>query len=65
MSAFDAVAHAMTTVSTGGFGTHDGGFEDFGPMAHYVAIVFMWLGALPFIRFIQLVRGNTRGIRHD
>ncbi len=65
MSAFDALAHAMTTVSTGGYGTHDNGFEAFGVMAHYVAIVFMWLGALPFIRFIQLARGNTRGFWHD
>ncbi|MDH3665506.1 MAG: TrkH family potassium uptake protein [Paracoccaceae bacterium] len=65
MSAFDALAHAMTTVSTGGYGTHDNGFEEFGVMAQYVAIAFMWLGALPFIRFIQLARGNTRGIWHD
>jgi trk system potassium uptake protein TrkH len=65
MSGFDALAHAMTTVSTGGYGTHDSGFEDFTPAAHYVGIAFMWLGALPFIRFIQLARGNTRGIRGD
>lgn len=65
MSGFDALAHAMTTVSTGGYGTYDSGFENFGPMTHYVAIAFMWLAALPFIRFVQLARGNTRGIRGD
>jgi trk system potassium uptake protein TrkH len=65
MSGFDALAHAMTTVSTGGYGNYDNGFEDFTPAAHYVGIVFMWLGALPFIRFVQLARGNTRGIRGD
>jgi trk system potassium uptake protein TrkH len=65
MSGFDALAHAMTTVSTGGYGTYDSSFENFGPMAHYVAIAFMWLAALPFIRFVQLARGNTRGIRGD
>jgi trk system potassium uptake protein TrkH len=65
MNGFDALAHAMTTVSTGGYGTHDSGFENFSPAAQYVAILFMWLAALPFIRFIQLARGNTRGIRGD
>jgi len=65
MSGFDALAHAMTTVSTGGYGTYDSSFKNFGPMAHYVAIAFMWLAALPFIRFVQLARGNTRGIRGD
>ena len=65
MSGFDALAHAMTTVSTGGYGTYDSGFMNFDPMTHYVAIAFMWLGALPFIRFVQLARGNTRGIRGD
>jgi trk system potassium uptake protein TrkH len=65
MNGFDALAHAMTTVSTGGYGTHDSGFENFSPSAQYVAVLFMWLAALPFIRFIQLARGNTRGIRGD
>ncbi|HSF94613.1 MAG TPA: TrkH family potassium uptake protein [Thermohalobaculum sp.] len=65
MTGFDALAHAMTTVSTGGFGTYDSGFENFSASAHYVGILFMWLGALPFIRFVQLARGNTRGILHD
>ncbi|MFQ5565917.1 MAG: TrkH family potassium uptake protein [Paracoccaceae bacterium] len=65
MSGFDAIAHAMTTVSTGGYGTYDTGFEHFSPAAHYVGIAFMWLGALPFIRFVQLARGNARGLRGD
>ena len=65
MSGFDALAHAMTTVSTGGYGTSDSSFRNFGPATHYVAIAFMWLAALPFIRFVQLARGNTRGIRGD
>ena len=43
MTVFEAFAHAMTTVSTGGYGTRDSGFEDFNALTHYVAIVFMWL----------------------
>ncbi len=65
MNGFDAVVHAMTTVSTGGFGNYDDGFETFTPSAHYVGVVFMWLGALPFLRFIQLARGHPGGLFAD
>ena len=54
MQSFDAAVHAMTTVSTGGMANTDASFIVYGPMAHYVAIVFMILAALPFIRFVQL-----------
>jgi len=49
MSAFDAVAHAFSTVSTGGFSTHDAslGFFD-NPLIEGIAILFMTLGAINF-----------------
>ncbi|MEO0621332.1 MAG: TrkH family potassium uptake protein [Pseudomonadota bacterium] len=65
MTAFDALCHAMTTVSTGGLGNYDDSFASFTPATHYVAVVFMWLAAMPFIRFIQLSRGNAAPIFHD
>lgn len=65
MGPFDAICHTMTTVSTGGMGNYDKGFEDFSNAAHYVAIVFMWLAAWPFIRFIQLSRGNVTPLWRD
>lgn len=65
MRPFEAIANTMTTVSTGGMSTRDTGFADFSPAAHYVAIVFMWLAAWPFVRFIQLGRGNARGLVRD
>lgn len=65
MTVFDALAHSMTTVSTGGFSTRDSSMALFSPAAHYVGIVFMILGALPFLRFIQLARGDTRGLLRD
>ncbi|PHR61553.1 MAG: potassium transporter TrkH [Robiginitomaculum sp.] len=49
MGAFDSIAHAMTTLATGGYSTSDaslGGFMDDG--ADLVAIAFMLAGALPF-----------------
>ena len=45
MSGFDALAHAFSTLATGGMGNHDSSFADFTPAAQYVATVFMLLGA--------------------
>ncbi len=55
MAPFDALTHAMTTVSTGGFSTHDEslGFYKGWPIM-WVAIVFMVAGALPFNFFIAI-----------
>ena len=41
-------------------GQHDASFIVYSPMAHYVAIVFMILAALPFVRFVQLASGTAR-----
>ena len=65
MSPFDAICHAMTTVSTGGMGNYDASFGVFGPGAQYVAIVFMALAAMPFLRLMQLARGNAGPMWRD
>ena len=60
MGGFDSVAHAMTTIATGGYSTSDaslGGFMDNG--ADLVGIAFMLAGALPFVRVFV---GRTRRI---
>jgi len=54
MDPFDATVHAMTTVATGGFANYDASFGAFAASAEYVAVVFMMLAALPFVRFVQL-----------
>jgi trk system potassium uptake protein TrkH len=49
MSVFDAVNHAMTTVSTGGYSTHDASIGYFGSAAvELVTIVLMVLGGTSF-----------------
>lgn len=65
MGHFDAAVHAMTTVSTGGMANSDASFFDYGPAAHYVAVVFMILAALPFVRFVQLASGHGRPLIRD
>jgi len=50
MPAFDAIAHSLTTVSTGGFSTHDESMAYYAsPAIEAVAILFMLLGATSFV----------------
>ena len=65
MSVFDATVHAMTTVSTGGMANYDTSFGHLHRSAEYVAVVFMLLSALPFVRFVQLMGGTARPLLHD
>jgi len=62
MNGFDAVAHAMTTLATGGYSTSDasmGGFIDDG--ADLVCIAFMMAGGMPFgIYLLLATRGDWR-----
>lgn len=49
MDGFDALAHAFSTVSTGGFSTHDTGLAHFHSYAvEMVAVVFMFFGGVNF-----------------
>ena len=63
MSWFDAINHAMTAVSTGGFSTRDAsiaGWEN--PLIEWVLVVFMMLGGMPFVRFISLVQKEIHAV---
>lgn len=56
MDFFNAINHAMTTVSTGGFSTSDSSFAQFDSLlVHWIAIVFMLAGAFPFVLFVRLL----------
>ena len=65
MTGFEAIAHAMTTIATGGFSTSDGSLGRFGPGAQWIATVFMVLGGLPFVLYLQTVRGNLTALLRD
>lgn len=59
MELFDAFNHALTTIATGGYSTHDLSFGYFkNPASSWVAIVFMIIGALPFVLIVQALRGQ-------
>lgn len=61
MGLFDAVCHAFSTVSTGGFSTHDTSFDHWNnPLIDSVAIVFMTLGGINFgLHYMAWRRATT------
>ena len=61
MDSFDAVAHAFSTVSTGGFSPYDAGLGHFHSYAiDMVAVVFMFLGAINFaLHFLAWRKKDT------
>jgi len=62
---FDAVVHALTTLSTGGFSTSDASFAVYSGIAEYAAAVFMILASLPFARYVQLLAGTAQPLLRD
>ncbi len=58
LSVFDAVTHAFTTLSTGGFSPHGDSLAGFSPYAQYVTILFMYLAGISFaLHFRALSQG--------
>ena len=59
MSFFDSLAHSFTTISTGGFSTHDQSFAYFQSTSILlIAIIFMIIGSLPFLVIAQTSINN-------
>ena len=61
MSIFDSIAHAMTTIATGGFSTHNdsiGFFEN--SNIEIIASIFIILGSIPFISYLKFSQGNRK-----
>lgn len=66
MGSFNALAHAMTTIATGGFSTFDSSFGMMDSVSiELTAIVFMLLGGLPFILFVKALRGSWSALFND
>ena len=61
MSIFDSVAHAMTTIATGGFSTYSDSIGHFhNPKIEIVSIIFIVLGSIPFIAYLKFVKGDKK-----
>lgn len=56
MTPFQAVAHALTTMSTGGFGTELESIGAFGAYTQWIVIVFMFLAGASFALHFRALR---------
>ena len=65
MSHFDALNHALTTIATGGFSTHDASFAYFDSYAlRWIATFFMTVCSLPFsILIVFFIKGRLDALR--
>ena len=63
METFDAICHALTTLSTGGFSTKGAGLGFWNsPYLEYITIVFMFLGGTNFTLYFYLFKGKFKKI---
>ncbi len=66
MNAFDAVNHAMTTISTGGYSTKDASIGYYNSVSiEIVGIVFMIAGALPLVWWARLADQRARAFTQE
>jgi trk system potassium uptake protein TrkH len=66
MSGFDALCHAFTTLSTGGFSTRNASIGAFqAPLIEWIVIVFMALGGVNFVLHYQAVTGRVAAVLRD
>lgn len=66
MTPFDAINHSMASISTGGFSTSDLSLANWSqPAVHWVAVVMMIFGSLPFTLYVATLRGNRRALFKD
>ena len=67
MSLWDAVNHALSTLSTGGFSTHTdsiGWFQS--PLIEYVAVLFMWIASVNFsLTYLFIVKHRVGQVFRD
>ncbi len=60
MTLFQAINHAFTTMSTGGFGTEATSIDGFSPYVQWVVIVFMFIAGTSFALHFRAVRDPGR-----
>jgi len=66
MSGFDAVAHALTTIPTGGFSTNARSVEEYAAATQWAIVVFMILGGANFaLLYAAFVRRHGRRFLRD
>ncbi len=60
LNLFDAIGYSFSTISTGGFCTHDDNFNSFhNPILEWLCVVFMLLGAINFSLHFSAIRRRS------
>jgi trk system potassium uptake protein TrkH len=63
MTTFEAVAHALTTISTGGYSTSDSSFGNWDDNGiQWIATLFMLAGGIPFVLYVRFLSGEHRAL---
>ena len=66
MTIFDSICHAMTTIATGGFSTHNDSIGFFkNSNIEIIASIFIILGSIPFISYLKFSQGNRKIFFND
>ncbi len=65
MNMFEAIDHAMTTLSTGGYSTSNQSMSHFSNSAHWIGTLFMFLGGLPFLLYVQSLNHRDNSLFKD
>ena len=65
MGKFDAICHSMSTISTGGFATHNNSVICFSPAIQWTILIFMLLSGINFTQLIYAFRGKPQRMLHD
>lgn len=65
MTNFDAICHAMSTISTGGFSTRNTSVMLDSACIQWIIALFMLLSGINFTQLIYLFRGKPQRLIHD
>lgn len=66
MDLFNALNHALTTVSTGGYSTSDNSMGQYDQLSIlFASTIFMILGGIPFFLFVRLLNGQFQPLLKD
>ncbi|GAB3673502.1 TrkH family potassium uptake protein [Halopiger thermotolerans] len=65
MDAYNAVAHGLTTLPTGGFSPEARSIEAFSPVVQWLVVPFMFVAGVNFVLWWHVVSGNPRTMLRD
>ena len=66
MPLFDSIAHAMTTLATGGYSTRSDSLAAFNSSSIEIIVIFgMIVGSLPFVHYLAITKKGLKNLFND